>query len=314
VDAHDANALLQLGRQRPRSFSDAAGLIVGTLDGVLPGTVALARLEPDENVHRVIEARGQGVDGLAPGTALRPAGEGLDAEALRSLGALDWISAPLEMSNGQIAGVLCAADSSRDVYRPTHEAPLTIAARLLSYEWEGIGLRSELRRLRARVNAGPEFDAETGLPSRASFLDLLGHEWRLAQRGTVQAVLVACRVHGGGENGNGADGAKQTLAVKIAAEVLEGSIRETDRVGRVAPETIGAVLVGCRPQDTPSFVARFLSALERVSGDDRTKASVSCGVQPLHETSSPEEALGLAEAATRELRPERPAAQGAEAR
>lgn len=308
MDAHDANALLRLGKQRPRSFSDAAGLILSTLDEALPGTVALARLEPDENVHRVIEARGEGVDELAPGSVLRPAGDGLDAEALRSLGALDWIGAPLEMSNGRIAGVLCAADSRRGVYGPQHEAPLTIGARLLSYEWEGVGLRSELRRLRAQINAGPEFDADTGLPNRAGFLDLLGHEWRLAQRGTVQAVVVAFRVHSGGENGDGAAGTKKTLAVKVAAEVLEGSVRETDRVGRVAPETIAAVLVGCRPQDTHGFVARFLAALERVNGDDRTKVGVSCGVQPLHETSSPEEALGLAEAATRELRP----AQGAE--
>lgn len=312
MDAYDANALLRLGRQRFRNFAEATDLILGSLEEVLPGTVALARLERDEYVYRVVDARGEGIDGLGPGTVLRLAGEGIDPNALSELGALDWISSPLEMSNGQIAGVLCAADSGEGVYRPGHEALLTIAARLLGYEWETVELRSELRRLRIRVNAGPGFDADTGLPDRESFLHLAGHEWRLAQRGTVQSVLIACRVHGSGQNGDAASDAKQTLALKVAAEVLEGSTRETDRVGRVGAGTIGVVLVGCRPQDTPSFIARFLSALERVSGDDGADVKVSCGVQPLNEASSPEEALGLAEAAaTAEVERGQPSAQGA---
>lgn len=294
--------MLRLGKRRFRSFSDAVELVLGTLTEILPGTVAFARRETDEQVHRVIEARGEAVGGLARGAILQPAGESIDADALRALGAVDWISAPLELSNGQIVGMLCAADRNEGAYRPGHEAMLAIAARLLSYEWESVELRSELRRGRSRESAGSGFDADTALPNRERFLELLDHEWRLAQRGAVQSVLVACRIHGG-ENGDEASGAKRTLALKIAAEVLEGSARATDRVGRIGPDTVGTVLVGCRLQDTPSFVARFLSALERVGGD-RAEVKVSCGVQSLQDPSSPEEALGLAEAAAAESEPQ----------
>jgi GGDEF domain-containing protein len=273
--------------------------------------VALTRLESDEQSHRVIEAGGEGVAGLALRVVLPPAGDGIDTDFLRTLGARDWICTPLELSNGKIVGVVCAAGSEPASYRPEHEAQLAIAARILSYEWESVELRSELRRLRGRVNAGPGFDAETGLPSRESFLDLMGHEWRLAERGTVQSVLLACRVYGGGgDNGDGASHLRQALALKVAAEVLEGTIRETDRAGRVAESTLGAILIGCRPEDTPSFVARFLSALERVTGEGGDRVQVACGVQPLNGTSSPEEALGLAEAAASEAEPEQPIAEG----
>jgi GGDEF domain-containing protein len=306
-----ANPLLQIGQKRFRSFSDAAELLVGALTDVVPGTVALTRLESDEQSYRVIEAGGEGVAGLALRAVLPPAGDGIDTDFLRTLGARDWICAPLELSNGKIVGVIVAAGSEPASYGPENEAQLGIAARILSYEWESVELRSELRRLRGRVNAGPDFDADTGLPSRESFLDLMGREWRLAERGTVQSVLLACRVYGdGGDDGGGASDLRQALALKVAAEVLEGTIRETDRIGRVAESTLGVVLIGCRPEDTPSFVARFLSALERVAGEGEDRVQVACGVQPLDGTSSPHEALGLAEAAASEAEPEQPVAEG----
>ena len=43
------------------------------------------------------------------------------------------------------------------------------------------------------------------------------------------------------------------MALKVAAEVLKGSARVTDRVGRIAGSTIGAVLVGCPLEDAPGL-------------------------------------------------------------
>lgn len=296
MEPTEIRALLQLSRRRFRSFSEAASEVLDALTQVVPGLLALGRLDNDERVHQVMEARGEGVAGIERGAKLPLAGDGLDADFLRALGAQAWLSAPLEMSDGSIAGAICAVHAAADAYRPEHEALLGAAARLLGHEWESVELRSELRRLRSRASAGPTTDAETGLPDRDGFRDLLDHEWRLVERGTVDSVLVACRVGGAQQDGVGPIDARTKLALKVAAEVLEGSARVTDRVGRIGDATLGAILVGCPLEDAPAFVARFLGALDRVT-EGQEAIEVSCGVQPLAGSSSPDEAIGLAEAA-----------------
>jgi GGDEF domain-containing protein len=308
VEPNETRTLVRLVQRRPRSFSEAADSVLDALAEAIPGVIALGRLELDEQVHRVIETRGDGLSRLSRGVGLPAAGggdTGLDAEFLRSLGAQAWLGAPLETSDGRIVGVLCALDPRDAVYGPPHAAQLGVAARLLGHEWESVELRSEVRRLRRRIDAGPGTDPDTGLPSRETFLELLDREWRLAERGTVQSVLVVCRIGGDAAAGNGdggtaGSGAGGRLALKVTAEVLGGSARATDRVGRVGETAVAAILVGCRLRDTPAFVARFLEALGRVSEGRRPGIEVACGVQPLNGTSSPEEALGLAEAAAGE--------------
>ena len=44
---------------------------------------------------------------------------------------------------------------------------------------------------------------------------------------------------------------------------------------------LGAILVNCKVDDTPGFVARYLAALERVGNGTRPPLEVTCGVQPL---------------------------------
>jgi GGDEF domain-containing protein len=297
MEPGETRALGRISRRRFHDFSDAVDELLGALAEALPGVVALTRLDPDEGVHRVIEARGEGVGGLSGGAAVPQAGSAVDAEFLRPLGARDCLALPLEMSDGRIVGLLCAADARAGVYGDEHAAQLSLAARLLAYEWESVELRSELRRLRSRVSADSGGDADTGLPDREGFLEILAREWRLAERGTVQSVLIACRVAADGDDGAGA---KQRLALKLAAETLNATTRDTDRAGRIAANAVGAILVGCDPRQTPSFVARFLGALERVAEGGRTEVEVSCGVQPLADTASPEEALELAELAAGE--------------
>jgi GGDEF domain-containing protein len=303
VEPNETRTLVRLVQRRPRSFSEAADSVLDALAEAVPGVIALSRLEPDEQVHRVIERRGKGLGRLSRGAGLPAAGDGgdgLDADFMASLGAQSWLSAPLETSDGRIVGVLCALDAERSVYSPLHAAQLGVGARLLGHEWEGVELRSEVRRLRRRIDAGPDRDPDTGFANREAFLGLLDREWRLAERGTVQSVLVVCRIGGAGENGAGNGGAGGRLALKVAAEVLEGSTRVTDRIGRIGEMEIGAILVGCRLQDAPVFVARFLEALGRVSQGGRPEIEVACGVRPLNDAPSPEQALALAEAAAGE--------------
>jgi GGDEF domain-containing protein len=286
--------LLRIARRRFRSFSEAASEVLEALSDALPGTLVLGRLDPDERVHRVMELRGAAFDGLERDSALPLAGDDLDPEFLRSVGAQAWLSAPLEMSDGSIAGVLCALDRREAEYEGVHEAQLQVGARLLAYEWESVELRSELRRLRLSVSAGPTTDPETGLSNREGFLELLDHEWRLVERGTVESVLIVCRV---GDEDGGEPSSRVRLEVKQTAEVLAGSVRTTDRVGRIDDSTLAAILIGCPLDDAPAFVARFVGGLERVT-EGGSSIDVSCGVQPLADAASSEEALGLAQAAS----------------
>ena len=87
------------------------------------------------------------------------------------------------------------------------------------------------------------------------------------------------------------------LALKIVAEVLEGSTRVTDRVGRVGPATFATVLVGCRLDQTPAFVGRFQAALRRVTAGTSATGRAVARRQALARASSPEVVLKLAEAA-----------------
>src|SRR4051812_24078961 len=260
MDAYETRALVRLAGQRFQSFSEAAEAVLGALEDVVPGTLMLGQFDPDELICRVIEVRGDGVNGMRRGSALPLAepiaanGNGtgpetsdegrLDGEYLRSLAVKTWLATPLEMSDGTIVGSLCAFATQTDAYCTDHAALLGIATRLLSYEWESISRRAELRRLRERARDGQTTDPETGLPNRDSFIDNLDREWRLAERGTVQSVLVTCEVEIDAA-GQAANDAMTTLALKDAAEVLNATIRTTDHAGRVGSSRLAAVLIGC---------------------------------------------------------------------
>jgi GGDEF domain-containing protein len=291
MDPKETGALIGLAQRRFQNFSEAADSLLETLTDVVPGVMVLGRLDHDEQVHYVIEVRGDGLDGLRRGTALIPVETGVSPDSLRSLGAADWISAPLEMTDGRIAGVLCAVATEPDAYRPEHAAQLGIAARLLGHEWESVQLRSELRRLRTQVNAGPSTDRDTSLPDHQGFNDLLRAEWNAVEEEAVESVLVVCRITTA-SNGSG-PGPADRLALKLAADVLAATVRGADKVGRIGDMSLAAILVGCPLGETPAFVARYLAALERVTGG-RPPIEVSCGVQPLAGTATPIEALDLA--------------------
>ena len=161
------------------------------------------------------------------------------------------------MSDGSIIGALCALDTGSGAYSSDHLVLLGVAARLLSYEWENVSRRAELRRLRESVRDIGSSDADTGLPNREGFLELLEREWRLSARGTVQSVLVACHVRVDGPEGNLGE-TLATLALKDAAELLSTTARSTDHVGRTGAMDLAAVLVGCHGiESAEAFLRRF---------------------------------------------------------
>lgn len=313
MDSTQAKALIRLGHPRFRSFSDAAEAALDALADAIPGIVALTQTVPDGHGCRVIDFRGAGVDGIARG-AILPLGvhtngngadsgadtspdDPLDREFLQSLGVQACLGTTLETSDGRIVGTLSALDSRPDAYGCDHLAMLGVAARLLSHEWERVELRAELGRLRRRASVDVGVDAETGLPNRDGFIDLLEQAWGLARRGTVESVLVAFRIAVGSEEGPPSGDQLSRLAVKVAAEVLEGSARTTDRAGRTGEATLAALLVGCRVDDAPAFIERFRAALGRVTEGGNPRVELSFGVQVLSEAPSSRRALEMAEAA-----------------
>ena len=302
MDPRETAALIGLAQRRFQNFSEAADSLLGTLTAVVPGVLVLGRLDRDEQIHYVIEVRGDGIGGLLE--ARRWFRRGRRQPRLDA----DHRSRRLDHRTPGDDGRPHRGDPLRrptqpNTYLPEHAAELGIAARLLGHEWESVQLRSELRRLRGQVNAGPSTDHDTGLPDRDGFMDLLGAEWKaVEEEETVESVLVVCRVAGTAGD-NEAPVAGDRLALKLAADVLAGTVRGSDKTGRIGEMALGAILVNCKVDDTPGFVARYLAALERVGNGTRPPLEVTCGVQPLALTSTPAEALSLAEEDFDRLRP-----------
>lgn len=292
------------------------------LDQGIPGTLMLGQLDPAEELCRVLEVRGA-ANSLRRGMTLplarvtaeadpRSPGDGdsgspvdgqLDQEFLRSLSVKASLARPLEMSDGSIIGTLCALDTEPDAYRVHHLVMLGVAARLLSYEWENVNRRAELRRLRERVRDVQSSDADTGLPTRERFLDMLEREWRLTARGSLLSILVVCHVS--------VDAAQDavartmaTLALKDAAEVLSGTTRSTDHVGRTGAMDLGVILVGCHGlEGAQAFLRRFRDGVKRVTHGRAVPNSVSCSMLSLADSPSAREALEQAERVARERSP-----------
>jgi GGDEF domain-containing protein len=316
VNSAESNALLSLSSGHFQGFADAAEAVLGSLEGLIPGTVLLGRYDFDDGVCRVIDVQGAEIAGVERGSILPLASAGsaaderadggppdsggeeaLDPEFLRNLSVQSWLASPLEMRDGNLVGSVCALSDRAESYHSGDLALLAVGARLLSYEWASLEDRTELRRLRDRLRDDQRNDSETGIRTRESLLNVLEREWRLVKRGTLESVVLAVHVQvDAAQNGGG--GAMGALAFKDVAAVLAANTRITDHVGRIGERDLGAVLVGCPGlENAQAFVRRFKSALQRATQVRPFSVSVSVGMQDLTEANSPVEAIELAEAA-----------------
>ena len=290
------------------SFADAATSVFDLLESASPGgSLVLGQVDWDEGKCRVIDARGDGVPRgteipLARGVPSNgPAGgELLDADALAALGPANWVAAPLDAADGSVVGVLLATGPEGEA--PTRDVAqlILVGARLLSYEWESISARAELRRLAELARDRASTDPVTGLPNRETLVRSIEREHELSKRGTVESYVVVCQLRDREALIARFGEAMANLLLKDVAEVLSGAIRRTDYLARVSTDGLSAVLVGCKgPDGALAFLGRFERSLERVSSGRPAAVQLSYGIQRLAEADSPQQALELAEISAR---------------
>lgn len=296
-------ALIALAGHRCPSFAEAAEGALRALEDTVAGTIALARFDSDAETCRVTDVAGRPIEGLERGITLQlpHPGEGwLDPELLRGAGIASSLCVPLEISDGNVVGLLCAFAAPAGAYGDDELALLTVAARLLGHEWESVRRRAENQQLRDRLR-DDDSDADTGLAKRDRFVELLDREWRLAKRSSVSSIVVACEV-AVDAGGKAIAAPIATLALKDAAEVLVGSARTTDHLGRVGATTLAAALVGCNgPEGADAFIDRLQSAVARVSAGRPFSIELSCAYHDLEQAADAGEALKRAEGDARGL-------------
>jgi diguanylate cyclase (GGDEF)-like protein len=304
VSSQILDALARTAARRFQSFADAATSVLDLLHAAAPGErIALAQIDWEEGACRLIDARGGdgGLRGVVVPLASRfPAAPGmdpgdlLDPHALASLGLAPCSAAPLDASDGSTVGVLLATGAG------PHLQLLPVAARLLSYEWESISTRAELRRLSEIARDRERTDPVTGLPNRRSLRDAIDREWQLGKRGTVLSYLVVCRIAGRDAVRERAGDAAADLLLKDVAEVFAGGIRRTDHLGRVDDDLLACVLVGCKEAaGARAFVARCERALAGVTAGRPAPIKLAYGFQALAQADSADDALAIAERAAR---------------
>jgi diguanylate cyclase (GGDEF)-like protein len=303
VNTSILDALARTAARRFQSFAEAATSVLDLVHAAAPGErVALAQLDWEEGTCRMIDARGD--DGTVRGVILplSEAGGGIHPEALESLALSPCSVAPLDASDGSTVGMLLATGSG------PHLALLPVAARLLSYEWESISTRAELRRLSEIARDRERTDPVTGLANRRTMLEAVAREWELGKRGTVMSYLVVCRIAGRSALRERAGDAAADLLLKDVSEVLAGGVRRTDHLGRVDDDLLAVVLVGCGAEaGAHAFVSRCERALAGVTAGRPAPIELAYGFQALAGAGSGEEALAVAEQEAREAEA-RPAA------
>ncbi len=287
-------ALARLTERRFGSFAEAADSVLEMLAAQLPpGQVAFAQFDRDDDAHRVVSSRSAGSPFVEPGSTLAPVPS---AAFFESLSVGSYLAVPLEATNGSQVGELVALAREPGAYREPQAELLTVAARLLSLEWESVRSRAELRRLREALLDGATSDAVSGLPNRATFLVSLERAWHLERRGTVPSHLVVFELANLAKVGETLGEAVATLLLKDSAEALAGTVRLTDDVGRVGGTRLAAILVGCNGDaGAEAVIGRFRHALDGVTESRPARVSIAPGILSLAATGSPEESLRIAE-------------------
>jgi diguanylate cyclase (GGDEF)-like protein len=302
------------------SVGDAVRSLLAFLHEELPaGRVIFGELNYNTDEYRVLEALGQGVEALSAGVRLplrdsfcihmaNDAAPSLTGRAskdpvystlelCRSAGIESYVAAPIERADGTRVASVCAMSPERDRYGDEQRELLTIAARLIAYEWEHVTREGELRRL-AQLQRDATSDPLTGLQLREPFLEKLDREWHLTERGITESYLLAVQPLGIHAVRATSGDAVADLLLKNCAEVIAAAVRRSDIAARVADDVFGIILVGCKGiEGAMAFRSRLEASFERVMSQRPEEVQLIAGIEKLGEAESPAGALQRAEEA-----------------
>jgi diguanylate cyclase (GGDEF)-like protein len=318
--------LAQLCARRFTSLGDAVRSSLALLEEQLPsGRIVFAELNYNTDEYRVLDAVGKGVEALAGGARLplhdslclpmsagtAPALTGRASEdpvyselELRvSSGIESYAAAPVELADGTKVASVAAMSAKADRFDENHLELLTIAARLIGYEWERVTREGELRRL-LQLHRDLTSDPLTGLALRDVFLEQLDRELHLTERGITESYVLALKPIGIEAARTRSGDAVGDLILKNAAEVITAAVRRSDIVGRVAPEVFGVILVGCKGiEGAEAFRARLETSFERLMSERPEEITLGCGIERLAGAESAAAALEAAEDALGDTEP-----------
>jgi GGDEF domain-containing protein len=305
--------------QRFVSLGDAVRSVLTVLESQVPdGRVIFGELNYNTDEYRVLDARGDGVDALGAGARI-PLRDSFcvhmandDAPALvgraskdpvygqlelqKSAKVQSYVAAPVELGDGTRVASVCAMSTQRDRYDWRQRDLMTIAARLIAYEWERVTRESKLRKL-AQQQRALTGDPLTGLPLRDAFVEQLDREWHLTQRGITESYVVAVKPVGIDEVRTTSGDAVADLLLQSTGEVVATDVRRSDIAGRVSDQIFGAILVGCRGDEgVEAFLARLHGSFERKLGHRPERLELASGFERLSDAESAEAALARAEA------------------
>lgn len=301
------------------SLGDAVRSMLTLLESQMPsGRVIFGELNYNTDEYRVLDSRGEGIDQLGPGARIplresfcvyMAADEAPDLvgraakdtvygklELQKSASVQSYVAAPVELGDGTRVASVCAMSTERDRYDWRQRDLMTIAARLIAYEWERVTREGKLRKLtqQQRTLTG---DPLTGLPLREAFLEQLDREWHLTQRGITESYVVALKPRGIEEVRTTSGDAVADLLLQATGEVVGTDVRRSDIAGRIGQHEFGAILVGCRGiEGAEAFLARLQGSFERKLGQRPEKLEMVSGIQRLSDAESAESALTHAEA------------------
>jgi diguanylate cyclase (GGDEF)-like protein len=302
------------------SLGDAVRSLLTLLEQQLPsGRVIFGELNYNTDEYRVLDAMGAGIEALSGGVRLplreslcihmaNDAAPALTGKASRdpvyktldlrkSAGIESYVAAPVELADGTRVASVCAMSGDKDQYKEEHRDLLTIAARLIAYEWEHVTREGELRRL-SQLQRDATSDPLTGLHLREPFLEQLDREWHLTERGITESYLLAVQPLGIDAVRATSGDAVADLLLKNCAEVIAAAVRRSDIAARVNSDVFGVILVGCKGvEGALAFRSRLEAAFERKMSQRPEDVQLISGVEKLGDADSPAEALQRAEEA-----------------
>lgn len=316
-------SIANVATQSFQSFAHASRAVLEALSHELPGdTLLVSQHDHNEGEYRILDARPNGMEGVEAGTTLPlestfcfhmaadqaprlardvtadPVYGHLDSGQIR--GVRSYVGVPLEMSDGNRVGSLCAMSTAADRFDDADLQYMSVLGRILAYEFERVKRERELRRLREEVRRQDVADPLTGVLHRRGFLEQLQRGWEHSQSGGLESWLVAATLEGLPAVNERFGQAMGDLLIKDAARALAAVARGADVVGRVSGDQFAVLLIGCKGQEgADAFGGRLRIALERTTSERPAALDLGVGMLPLADCPSPVVALAQAEAMAR---------------